>query len=1794
MGGKSKQAQRTKNNVRPSSSGRSAEQLCGLAGTGMGLGGTTLFPSLAVAVQDAMLSTDFALCFKKLNKKDPVTKAKALQELTELVQNSKADDVVAALPCWTHAYRALAVESDRKVRELTQACHGAVCSASGRRLAPQLRALLPVWLTAQYDDHAPAMARAQASLHRTFPENKLPDAISFCKEEILTHLIDNLLDPNAAIGKKAEGEERAAAAERVAAASLQGLRYVCGRLARAHDAWLWARLQPLLGAPAFWARGAHGAAAVRAAWYGTAAALAARAGAAWPGWAGAAGARLLRLLLGARESPAAGAAAARHWRALLQALHADPDWYERLEKKDALTKKIIETLESGGWGDARRLVETLLPLLALLPPALLTEEFYTAFFNACFVGFEKKSVVNCKSEREAWIAGVAECVRHVSQGAGAAGAGAAAGALRAWARAALGARGAARGPCARLAGAHMGALLRGWPGPLQAAAWRNLADVMLQQLDDLDAAEPFDADAFASLLDTHALFLRTLKTSDAQVLSPPGSCVINSFRTKRRSVPRVVFQPPKPRPTIRFEDEPETEEDPRSESSTPGDSAPPREASSPPETGDAPPTAAEEAAAAARYALSLQECAERVAARAVRLAAQHAAAAAAGRALPPLLEQFASRALLAAVGAALGAARPDALYHVVLLPWLRAPATRASPVLDLAFQLMRHLTEDERDGIYDTFEQGGDAVCEWAVCASAAHPACTWAAARRWLRGAAAARALQRCVGRAAGCAAARAALLGCLAAPPPPGPAAPAAGPLLDAAAAAAVLAALAQQLAADPQPRTAALAAQLAASLAAAAPPDGYRELLLALYELTLNRQISIFNVFFISPVYPYIRSTSFARQSWEVSPETLTEARGAWQDGLLALAPPLRDRLVDEMLRLREQYLQQSSEELDLSRVEHATSLCAYMVDPQGPAQEAAALLRRALPAAGEARAAALPLALLHDVVSGRLVCPAGLEAGAPPRAAQLRPLLRTLAARGVLLRGLARAHAAGAALLAAAPVRPQLLDLLHDYALLCSLKDGYAFWAHYEDIAATERQVGALLGDMVPQLPGAETRAVAAALAAAAGAGHYWAYARAHFARCAGGLPGDAAPDHALTGDGFFHAVQAEAHTQGDEESRLRALQLCALRALLAVLPPGGLGGPAPGLGGLAPGLGGPATELGGPEPGLGGRDALAALDALVDAHYRHPDNMLYDTDISSAPWNRVTWAAAALRLCAGTIAARGWDLAPSHWDFATISLASLLGSLHASRHSWGCAKVATVWVAAVQLLEAVAQFVEALPAQAAQRRPAPHVAALPAEWRHVFRAPVAAHLYAALLHVLENNADSSEMTSCEARVVSSLCRAVRVVRWEHAAGAAPGAAPGAPPLAGVAQAAARVLAAPAHHAYKYLAYHTLRQLADPLVLDDAEKLRAWAPAETVGEGDEEEEESAARPRFLLHYFHEPLLQLQEQVDAALAHQGGAKPEAAEEEPPAGARLDAREASAALGLLLLWDAADGCVRRARAELAAQYAAAARGARLAQRLLPAAAGRAAAAAAAAPHVPLRAAALRRRSVCAAPARSAAALALNVPLPAEPAGELQLQWLACRALFTGVSGVWAGCARAWRGAAEPREARALSRLVAAYVAPELVERQLGAVLARAAELEDADVGVHRSTREVWCVVRVEDSGVELRVWLGADHPLTPPRVEAPATRHSAAPATHWLAVYLAYQNGSVLNALKMWQRAVTARVDAAPQCYICYCRLQPGTGRLPSVPCRQCRNKFHNLCLRKWFSSSNKSNCPLCRATF
>ena len=79
------------------------------------------------------------------------------------------------------------------------------------------------------------------------------------------------------------------------------------------------------------------------------------------------------------------------------------------------------------------------------------------------------------------------------------------------------------------------------------------------------------------------------------------------------------------------------------------------------------------------------------------------------------------------------------------------------------------------------------------------------------------------------------------------------------------------------------------------------------------------------------------------------------------------------------------------------------------------------------------------------------------------------------------------------------------------------------------------------------------------------------------------------------------------------------------------------------------------------------------------------------------------------------------------------------------------------------------------------------------------------------------------------------------------------------------------------------------------------------------------------------------------------------------------------------------------------------------------------------------------------------------------------------------------------------------------------------------------------------------------------------------------------WLlsvAGFLRNQNGSVAEAIALWQRNVVKEFEGVEECLICYTIVAASNGKLPKLQCHTCSKRFHAACLYKWFQSSGKSN--------
>ncbi|KAJ2155923.1 hypothetical protein GGF46_005517, partial [Coemansia sp. RSA 552] len=216
----------------------------------------------------------------------------------------------------------------------------------------------------------------------------------------------------------------------------------------------------------------------------------------------------------------------------------------------------------------------------------------------------------------------------------------------------------------------------------------------------------------------------------------------------------------------------------------------------------------------------------------------------------------------------------------------------------------------------------------------------------------------------------------------------------------------------------------------------------------------------------------------------------------------------------------------------------------------------------------------------------------------------------------------------------------------------------------------------------------------------------------------------------------------------------------------------------------------------------------------------------------------------------------------------------------------------------------------------------------------------------------------------------------------------------------------------------------------------------------------------------------------------------------------------------------------------------------------------------------------------------------------------EPDLGVLALHVLIS-MAAVFPATLRSW-WAALPQAQRQMSQRVEAFVtrfvAPELAHAELDRVRAPEGALaqvlsEHDDAGARAGSSSATLTYVVDDATVELAVRLAPNYPLTAPAAEA--VRRVAVTEARWRAWAVAATAQLARNCRIDWACAqllgnVAAHFDGVEDCAICYSAVSALDSTLPTKQCRTCKNRFHRMCLFKWFTSSNQSTCPLCRNLF
>ncbi|XP_019585436.2 E3 ubiquitin-protein ligase listerin [Rhinolophus sinicus] len=421
MGGKNKQ--RTKGNLRPSNSGRAAELLAKEQGTVPGFIGFGTFQSdlgYVPAIQgaeeiDSLVDSDFRMVLRKLSKKDVTTKLKAMQEFGTMCTERDTEIVKGVLPYWPRIFCKISLDHDRRVREATQQAFEKLILKVKKHLAPYLKTVMGYWLMAQCDAYAPAASAAKDAFEAAFPPSKQPEAIAFCKDEVISvlqdHLIretpDTLSDP-----QTVPEEEREAKFFRVVTCSLLALKKLLCLLPDNELDSLEEKFKSLLSQNKFWKYGKHSIPQIRSAYFELVSALCQRIP------------RLMKdeaskvsssVLLSIDDSDPIVCPAL--WEAVLYTLTTIKDCWLHVNAKKSVFPKLSAVVREGGRGLATVIYPYLLPFISKLPQSITAPklDFFKNFLTSLIAGLSTERIKTSFSECSAVVCAFFECLRFIMQ-----------------------------------------------------------------------------------------------------------------------------------------------------------------------------------------------------------------------------------------------------------------------------------------------------------------------------------------------------------------------------------------------------------------------------------------------------------------------------------------------------------------------------------------------------------------------------------------------------------------------------------------------------------------------------------------------------------------------------------------------------------------------------------------------------------------------------------------------------------------------------------------------------------------------------------------------------------------------------------------------------------------------------------------------------------------------------------------------------------------------------------------------------------------------------------------------------------------------------------------------------------------------------------------------------------------------------------------------------------------------------------------------------------------------------------
>jgi len=155
----------------------------------------------------------------------------------------------------------------------------------------------------------------------------------------------------------------------------------------------------------------------------------------------------------------------------------------------------------------------------------------------------------------------------------------------------------------------------------------------------------------------------------------------------------------------------------------------------------------------------------------------------------------------------------------------------------------------------------------------------------------------------------------------------------------------------------------------------------------------------------------------------------------------------------------------------------------------------------------------------------------------------------------------------------------------------------------------------------------------------------------------------------------------------------------------------------------------------------------------------------------------------------------------------------------------------------------------------------------------------------------------------------------------------------------------------------------------------------------------------------------------------------------------------------------------------------------------------------------------------------------------------------------------------------------------------------------ASASAMPDYDCGTiavttNLKSRSVTALYEKEDCAVEIQIKVPPAFPLE--KVEVQCTKQVGIKKERWrrmvlqITTMLSMQDGTLLDAITFWKFNMDKDFQGMEPCPICYAVVHATDQSLPKLRCGTCKNSFHAKCLVKWFRTSHKNDCPLCKQPF